>query len=81
MKKLINFLVHVSNTCSYIAEFLRSINLHEEYYVYVPSSDKPRVIHKTFESARSEAERLAEKLNVERVEVLQVVKRYENIPF
>lgn len=80
VKHTINFLVKLSNIFQYIADHLRKLNLHEEYYVYVPSNYKPRYIHKSYKSARDEAERLRDKLTFdEYVEVLQVVNRFEGI--
>lgn len=84
VKHTINFLVKLSNIFQYIADGLRKLNLHEEYYVYVPSNNKPRHIHKSYKSARNEAERLRNKLSIdEYVEVLQIVNRFEgiNLPF
>lgn len=84
VKHIINFLVKLSNIFQYMAQSLRNLNLHEEYYVYVPSNYKPRYIHKSYKSARDEAERLRDKLTIdEYVEVLQIVNRFEgsNPPF
>ncbi len=65
-----------------IAEFLTHLQLNEEYYVYVPEGTKPRVIHHNFKSAEKEALRLLGLKNVRQVEVLQVIKRFEDeIPF
>ena len=78
IKNIIDFLTKLSNICVYIAESIRNLNLHEEYYVYVPVNQKPRYIHKNYKSARAEAERLRDKLTIdERVEVLQIVNRFE----
>ena len=84
VKHTINFLVKLSNIFQYIADGLRKLNLHEEYYVYVPTNQKPRHIHKNYKSARAEAERLRDKLTLdEYVEILQIVNRFEgfNPPF
>lgn len=84
IKNIIDFLTKLSNIFCYMAENLRKLNLHEEYYVYVPSNNKPRHIHKSYKSARNEAERLRNKLSIdEYVEVLQIVNRFEgiNLPF
>lgn len=65
-----------------IAEFLMHLQLNEEYYVYVPEGTKPRVIHHNLKSAEKEALRLLGLMNVRQVEVLQVIKRFEDeIPF
>lgn len=84
LRKTIDFLDKLSTTLTYIANSLRDLRLHEEYYVYVPSNNKPRHIHKSYKSARNEAERLRNKLSMdEYVEVLQIVNRFEgiNLPF
>lgn len=84
LKNIIDFLDKLSTSLTYIANSLRDLRLHEEYYVYVPSNNKPRYIHKSYKSARNEAERLRNKLSVdEYVEVLQIVNRFEgiNLPF
>lgn len=41
MKKLISFLIKLSNILNYIAIKLQEMNLKEEFYVYVPSANKP----------------------------------------
>ena len=84
LKNTIDLLVKLSNIFQYMAENLRRLNLHEEYYVYVPTNQKPRHIHKNYKSARAEAERLRDKLTLdEYVEILQIVNRFEgfNPPF
>ena len=84
VKHTINFLVKLSNIFQYIADGLRKLNLHEEYYVYVPSNNKPRHIHKSYKSARAEAERLCDKITcMEQVEILQIVNKFEGhqLPF
>lgn len=83
-KNIIDFLTKLSNILTYLAETLRYTPFHEEYYVYVPSKNKPRYIHKNYRSARDEAERIFEKLDPwETIEILQVVNRFEKdeIPF
>ena len=80
IKNIIDFLTKLSNIFCYMAENLRKLNLHEEYYVYVPSNNKPRYIHKNYKSAKVEAERLRDKLTIdEYVEVLQIVNRFDGI--
>ncbi len=74
MKKIILNLFKISNILNILACKLQEICCREEFYVYVPSNNKPKYKHNTFESARKEAERLAEKLSIdEDIEVLQVV--------
>lgn len=74
MKKIILNLIKISNILNILARKLQEICYREEFYVYVPSNNKPKYKHNTFESARKEAERLAEKLSIdEDIEVLQVV--------
>ncbi|MCD7740344.1 MAG: hypothetical protein LUH11_03240 [Candidatus Gastranaerophilales bacterium] len=80
----IDFFVKLSNLANYVAEILRALNLHEEYYVYVPNANKPKYIHKNYKSAKQEAKRLASKLTaLDSIEILQVVKRLngDDIPF
>ena len=78
IKNTINFLTKLSNILQYMAGSLRRLNLHEEYYVYVPTAQKPRHIHKDYKSARAEAERLRDKLTLdEYVEILQIVNRFD----
>lgn len=67
-----------------IAQYLENIKFREKYYVYVPNANKPRVVHSSYMSAQSEADRLAGKLTeIDKIEILQVVKTQygENIPF
>ena len=74
MKKIILNLIKISNILNILACKLQEICYREEFYVYVPNNNKPKYKHNTFESARKEAERLAEKLSIdEDIEVLQVV--------
>lgn len=80
LRKTIDFLDKLSTTLTYIANSLRDLRLHEEYYVYIPSNNKPRYIHKNYKSAKVEAERLRDKLTIdEYVEVLQIVNRFDGI--
>lgn len=84
MKKFINFLFLISNTINYIACILQDMNLHQEYYVYVPSNNKPTYKHRTFKAAEQEMFRLADKVSaIEDIEVLHVVKKIKgnDIPF
>lgn len=77
VENIIDFLVKISNIATYIANFLRERQLHEEYYVYVPSNNKPKYIHKSYKSAFQEANRLKEKVCcLESVEILQIVNRF-----
>lgn len=55
-KFLIDFFTKLSNILAYIADFLRDTQFHERYYVYVPTGNKPRFVHHSYESARQEAE-------------------------
>lgn len=84
LRKTIDFLDKLSNSLTYIANSLRDLRLHEEYYVYIPSNNKPRYIHKSYKSARAEAERLCDKIScIEQVEILQIVNKFEGhqLPF
>lgn len=84
IKNIIDFLIKLSNLFNYIAENLRKLSLHEEYYVYVPTNNKPRYIHKNYISAKNEAIRLTDKIpSGEYIEILQIVNRFEGekIPF
>lgn len=83
IKFLIDFFTKLSNILAYIANFLRNTQFHERYYVYVPTGNKPRFVHHSYESARQEAERIYKKLNKdETVEILQIVNSFEpEIPF
>lgn len=55
-KFLIDFFTKLSNILAYIADFLRDTQFHERYYVYVPTGNKPRFVHHSYESALQEAE-------------------------
>lgn len=67
-------LIKISKILNIIACKLQEICYREEFYVYVPSNNKPRYKHSDFKSARKEAERIADKLSFnEDIEVLQVV--------
>lgn len=84
MKKIIKILIKISNILNILACKLQEICYREEFYVYVPSNNKPKYKHYTFESARKEAERIADKLSFnEDIEVLQVVYKRNgyNPPF
>lgn len=84
MKKLISLLIKLSNILNYIAIKLQEMNLKEEFYVYVPSANKPKYKHNTFLSAKKEAERIADKLTMsQEIEVLQVVYKTtgKELPF
>lgn len=79
---LVKYLAKLGVLLCNIAEFLKYLELNEEYYVYVPEGTKPRVVHHNFKSAKKEALRLLGLKNVRQVEVLQVIKRFEDeIPF
>ena len=84
MKKIVKFLIRISEIINIIACKLQEITLREEFYVYVPSNSKPTYKHSTFNSARQEAERLSDIVTAgDDIEVLQVVYKTtgKDIPF
>lgn len=84
LKWLIRTMLHISSFLSNCATKLQEVSLKEQFYVFVPSADKPRVIHNTYKAASKEAQRLQDiVISGETIEILQVVKRLEayGIPF
>ena len=84
IRNMINFLVKFSQLLNFMANTLRFLSLRDEYYVYVPSNNKPRYIHTSYKSAHKEAQRLREKIDdTEYVEILQIIDRFNgyNLPF
>ena len=84
IRNIINFLVKFSQLLNFMANTLRFLSLRDEYYVYVPSNNKPRYIHTSYKSAHKEAQRLREKIDdTEYVEILQIIDRFNgyNLPF
>ena len=63
IRNIINFLVKFSQLLNFMANTLRFLSLRDEYYVYVPSNNKPRYIHTSYKSAHKEAQRLREKID------------------
>ncbi|MBO5928377.1 MAG: hypothetical protein J6Q32_05970 [Clostridia bacterium] len=77
-------MLHISSLINNCATKLQEVSLKEQFYVFVPSADKPRVIHNTYKDAFNEARRLQDVvISGETIEILQVVKRLEayGIPF
>lgn len=84
LRNLVKRLINISSLINCIACKLQELTLHEEFYVYVPSENKPKVKHKTFAMAQREAYRLQEIITDGMdIEVLQVVKKIKGngIPF
>ena len=86
MKRFINFLLFISSVINYIATILQDMNLHQEYYVYVPTRSKPVYKHRLYKNAEQEAFRIAKQCkDYQEIEVLHVVKRIwgeePDIPF
>ena len=76
LKNLVKNIQRIASLLDCIALKISELSLKEEYYVYVPSNNKPRVKHSSFLAAKWEAERLATFLSVvEDIEILQVVQR------
>lgn len=76
MNKIINILKRMSVFLNNIAEFLQNKTIIDEYYVYVPTRNKPKYIHTTYKSAKKEAERIQSDLCYgEKVEILQIIKK------
>ncbi len=90
MNKICNFLIKLSKILFDTAYFLKDFRYHNEYYVFVPSKEKPKFVHSSFKNAEQEALRLKAKFEKEsnysmledRIEILQIVKEYAPpIPF
>ena len=86
MKKLIQILLKISAITQYIAYKLQDIGFKQDYYVYVPTRNKPTFIHNSFVSAEMEARRIAKQcLEYQTIEILRVEKRLfgelPDIPF
>ena len=84
IRKLVKTMINFSSAISIIACKIQEVTLHEEFYVYVPSANKPRVKHSTFQMAYREASRLQEIIDYgEDIEILQVVRKLKggSVPF
>lgn len=84
MKKLSKLLFDISSILFDVAGKIQDLsNPKEEFYVYVPSRNKPKYKHSNFARAKEEANRLAENVSVfEKIEVLQVVYKQDGyVPF
>lgn len=84
LRKVVNTLINISNLINCIATKIQELSLREEFYVYVPSANKPRIKHSTFRLAEKEAYRLQEIVAYgDDIEILQVVKKIKGsgVPF
>ena len=88
MKIIVNCLLKLSEILKYIAYEIRDFREPiPEYYVYIPTREKPRYRHPSFRGAKREAKRLAKKCTeCESIEVLKVEYRIwgdnpDEIPF
>jgi len=82
MNKLAEMLLKLSKILEYMALKIDEFMTNNEYYVYVPSASKPKYKHKSFLSAKKEAERIADLTDaLERIEILKIVyEKYGNLP-
>lgn len=86
MKRFIDFLLFLASVLSYIATILQDMNLHQEYYVYVPTRSKPVYKHRFYCNAETEARRIAKQCKeYQEIEILHVVKKIwgeeQDVPF
>lgn len=79
MQKFSKLLFNISSILFDVAGRIQDLsNPKEEFYVYVPSRNKPKYKHSNFVSAKTEAKRLAENVSAfEEIEVLQVVYKQD----
>ena len=74
MTKIAEILLKLAKMLEYIALKIDEYLTHDEYYVYVPKCSKPRYKHKSFVSAKKEAERIADLTDaLEEIQVLKIV--------
>lgn len=81
--RLYDFLKNTASILDFLAKIVLHLHFGQQYYVYVPTRDKPKFIHTSYLSAITEAKRLRKIINFdENVVILQIITKIEaEIPF